>query len=439
MSETINEAFKNLFKPANKGIMQGLQSPLQEEFKDGDFEAVLGLINYVPFMDCGDATLQLLRDLGQLSPTQAACINSKIEYSTAGGLGLIKQADKVFKRQSNKEAVVTDAEHDAYVDFLSSVIDIDTLLHKIQKLAKNQLTYGNSVLEIVLTNTLGYRNGAVNVYDAAMFRYKRNSAKVDTTVGYISQRWDLAYISRNLSQVKEYAMYPAFSEHPDGTLRSLIHLKDDALYRSWYGLPTSFSCIYSQFMEYQLGKYTTRGYENMWLPAAFIETYDMPFDTDDEQAEEQARALVNQFANVYTNRGDGTKLPVVFRTVPAGTAPSTITQFSPQTHENFHVAMKDVAQAQILKAHGWHSSLLEKTVGSIGNNSENADLASITDKTIIRPLQAKICYPFQMAIKEIERWVGYVNTAALTIDLKSVFEAAAPAAVAAPAAAPTNI
>jgi hypothetical protein len=421
-SNNINNEFSDLYNVPNKGIMQGLQSPLQDEFKDGDYNNVKLIIDYVPFMDCGDATLRILRELGQLSPTQAACINSKIDYATGGGLGFIKQIDNVFKRQSNKEAVISDAEHNAYADFLASVIDVDTLLSKIQKQGKNQLTYGNSVLEIVLTDTVGYRGGAINVYDAAMFRYKRENEKVVTSRAYLSQRWDYWYISRNKHEVVEYAMYPAFKEHEDGTLRSLIHVKDEALYRNWYGLPTSFSSIYFQFMEYQLGKYTTRGYENFWLPAAFIETYDMPMETDPERAAEEARALVNQLANVYTNRGDGKKLPVVFRAAPAGSQPSTITQFNPQTHENFHTAMKEVAQSQILKSHGWHTSLLEKTVGSIGNNSENADLAMITDKTVIKPLQGKMLYPFQIAIKEIEKWVGYDNTAGLTIDLKSVFE-----------------
>jgi hypothetical protein len=408
---------------ANKGIMQGLQSPLQEEFKDGDFHLVRGLVDYVPFMDCGDATLRVVRDLSQLSPTQAACVNSKIEYCTAGGLGLIKKIDSVFKRQNGKEGAITDMEHDGYVAFLGSVIDIDTLLAKLQKTAKNQIVYGNSVIEVVLTKTLGYRGAAINVYDAAMFRYKREINKVITTVGYISARWDYAYVSRNPNEIVEYAMYPAFKEHEDGTLRSLIHVKDDALHRQWYGLPTSFSSIYSQFLEYQLGKYSTRGYENFWLPAAFIETYDMPYETDTEEAAKAARELVRQMGNIYTNSGDGKKLPIVFRSVPEGTTPSTITQFSPQTHENFHVAMKEIAQSQILKSHGWHSSLLEKTVGSIGNSSENADLALITDKTIIKPLQSKILYAYQTAIKEVEKWVGFNNAAGLTIDLKSVFEA----------------
>lgn len=433
MSE-INDAFAKMYDTnESKGIMRGLQSPLQDEFKDGDYDAVRAIIDYIPFMEYGDATLRVVRDLSQLSPTQAACVNSKIEYCTAAGLGFIKKTDSVFKRQSKRESIITDAEHDAYVDFLGSTIDIDTLLAKMQKTAKNQIVYGNSIIEIVLTNTLGYKGGSINVYDAAMFRYKREGGVADTNKGYISQRWDLGYIQRNIADIVEYAMYPAFAEHKDGTLRSLVHVKDDALYRNWYGLPTSFSSIYFQFMEYQLGKYSTRGYENFWLPAAFIETYDMPYETDTEQAREAAQQLVNQLANVYTNRGDGTKLPVVFRSVPAGTAPSNITQFNPQTHENFHVAMKDIAQSQILKAHGWHSSLLEKTVGSIGNNSENADLALITDKTIIKPLQSKICYAYQMAIKEIEDWVGYNNAAGLTIDLNSVFEVAAPTTAAAPA------
>ena len=422
LTEEFARRFYDPYNTTNKGIMQGLQSPLQNEFKDGDFSNIRQLIDYVPFMDTGDATLRLLRELSELSPTQAACINSKIDYSTGGGLGFIKKVDSVFKRQSNKEAVITDSEHDEYAGFLSETIDIETLLSKIQKQAKNQLVYGNSVVEIVLTSTAGYKGGSINVYDAAMFRYKREGEKVITSQAYLSQRWDWGYISRNYNKVVEYSMYPAFSEHEDGTLRSLIHIKDEALYRNWYGLPTGFSSIYFQFMEYQLGKYSTRGYENFWLPAAFIETYDTPLETDEERAADEAREMINQLSNIYTNRGDGTKLPVVFRSATVGSTPSSITQFSPQTHENFHVAMKEIAQSQILKAHGWHSSLLEKTVGSIGSNSENADLAMITDKTVIKPFQNKILYSFQTAIKEIEKWVGYQNNAGLTIDLKSVFE-----------------
>lgn len=419
----------------NKGIMKGLQSPLQEEFKDDDFALCLSLIDYVPFMDSGDATLRVVRDLSQLSPTQAACINSKIDYCTGGGLGFIKRLDSVFKRQDNKEMPISDAEHNDYAAFLGSIFDVEALMPKIVKAMQNYQVYGNAILEIVLTQTGATRGGAINIYDAAMFRYKREAAKVITSLGYISQRWDFDYISRNADKVVEYPMYPAFKEFEDGTLRSLIHIKHDALYRNWYGLPSSFASIYFQFLEYQLGKYTTRGYENLWLPAAFIETYDMPYETDTEQEAEQARALVNQLANIYTNRGDGLKMPVVFRRAGAEVKPSTITQFSHNTDEGFHLAMSETAQRQILKANSWHSSLLEKTVGSIGNNSENRDLALITDKTVIKPLQEKILSPFRTAIKAIEQWAGY-NNAGLTLDLKSVFEADAAPTITTPTTTP---
>lgn len=408
----------------NKGIMQNLQSPLQEEFKDGDFAAVKLIVDYVPFMDCGDATLRVVRDLSQLSPTQAACIESKIDYCTAGGLGFKKKVDTVFKRQSNKEAVITDSEHNEYANFLSSILDVDTLLPKMQTSMRNRIPYGSQVVEVVLTQTAGTRGGSINIYDTAMFRFKRENEKVITSRGYISQRWDYYYLSRNANKIVEYAMYPAFSQHEDGTMRSLIYVKDEALYRNWYGLPKSFASVYFQFLEYQLGKYTTRGYENFWLPAAFIETFDMPNETDEARAEADARELVKKLANVYTNSGDGKKLPVVFRAATHGTTPTSITQFNPQTHENFHERMSEIAQKQILKTHGWHSSLLEKTAGSIGNNSENADIALITDKTVIRPLQENCLLPFRIAISEIEKWVGYTNPAKITIDLKSVFEAA---------------
>jgi len=423
MSNPFDNPHFNFYEAPNKGIMKGLQSPLQEEFKDNDYQHTALILDFVPFMDSGDATLRVVRDLSQLSPTQAACINSKLDYCTGGGLGFIKLQDSVFKRQNNTELPITDREHNDYAAFLDSVIDTNALMGQIQTVMRNDQTYGNAVLELVLTETAGVRGASINVYDAAMFRYKRKNGEVLTNAGYVSQRWDYYYLNRNLSSVVEYAMYPAFKEHEDGTFRSLIHIKTDALYRNWYGLPSSFAGIYFQFMEYQLGKYTTRGYENMWLPSVFIETYDMPFDTDTERAEINARELVNQLANVYTNRGDGTKLPAVFRMASPDTKPSTITPFSSQTHENFHDLMSGIAQRQILKAHSWHSSLLEKTVGSIGNNSENADLAMITDKTVIRPLQAKVIAPFRAAIKSIEDWVGYKNTSNLTIDLKSVFEA----------------
>lgn len=409
------------FFNTSKGIMHRLESPLEEEFKDGDFTYVSGIFDYIPYMDNGDATLRVVRDLSKLSPTQSSCVKTKMDYATAGGLGFQPKADSIFKRQNNREQVITDAQHNEYAAFLTETINAETLLHRIVESGKNALVYGNFVLEVVLTQTAGYRGGAINTYDSAMFRYKREMNKGDISRGYIAQRWDFGYISMNKEKVVEYAMYPAFSQHKDGTIRTLIHVKNPSLYQNWYGLPDSFSSIYFQFMEFQLGKYTTRGYENLWLPSAFIETYDMPLDTDAKRIEEEMQKITEQLANVYTNRGDGKKLPIVFRQSYEGATPSQVVMFDPKTNEAFHESMSSVAEKQILKAHGWHRSLIEKTAGSIGNNSENNDIAKNTDKTVIKPLQEFIVTPYRKAIKAIEEWVGYKNQG-LVIDLKSAFE-----------------
>jgi hypothetical protein len=437
MSTTINpiglQEVLNRYNHAPKGsVMSRMSSPLDEEFKDGDYAAIQGLINYVPFLDCGDATWRVMRNMTQLSPTHGACISLKMDYALSGGLGLKSAGDKIM-RQNNRERPISDSEHDEYADFVESYIGIDSIMAQMRKIAFNREGYGNTITEIILTQTAGVRGGSINTYDASMFRYKREGEKINHTRGYLSQRWDFGYILRNRNYIKEYAvsrinpnngaLEVRFSEHEDGTLRTLLHLFEPALDRSSYGLPLSITSIYSQYLEFQMGKYHTRAYQNQLLPSLIIESYNMPHGEEDaERAADEIRQFMTAFQNSYTNKGDGEKMPLMLRNLPAGTAPSTFFPLSPPTQEGFYKVMSETTAAAILKSHNVNKMLLERTAGSIGASTELSQAAGLFDKTVIRPLQEAILLPIRIGIAEIAKWVGYQNRANLMLDLKTAFE-----------------
>jgi hypothetical protein len=136
--------------------------------------------------------------------------------------------------------------------------------------------------------------------------------------------------------------------------------------------------------------------------------------------------MYDDVSNVFTNRRDGAKPPLMI--LRGGTTgegqplKSNITQLSPNTGEGFHEAMKAINQAQILKCNEWHSSLIEKSAGSLGNESAFTQIAMQVDATVITPLQEKALKPYREFLKVLEQWVGYQNSEGITIGLRSVFE-----------------
>jgi hypothetical protein len=424
---------------SGSAVMSRMISPLDDEFKDGDYEFVRGIIDYVPFLDCGDATLRVLRNMTQLSPTHGACIRLKTDYALSGGLGLKVAGDKIM-RQNNRERVISDGEHDDFVGFLDMHIGIDSLTMLLERIAFNHEGFGNRVVEIVLTQTAGVRSGSVNAYDATMFRYAKNGKYIDHTRGYLSQRWDYSYINRNRNLVREYAvsrinpnsgkLEVRFSEHEDGTFRTLLHLFTPALDRSSYGLPPAINSIYWQYLEFQMGKYHTRAYQNQLLPALIVESYNLPTgepeDKENERGHEQGKGFDNSFAGAFnrafTNYSDAPKGAMIHMEAPHGTAASTFFTLSPPTQEGYYKTMSEITASQIMKSHNVNKLLFERTAGSIGASTETSQAAALFDKTVIRPMQEAILLPIRIAIDEIAKWVGYSNPSRLMLDLKTTFE-----------------
>ncbi len=455
----------------NKGIMHKLHSPLQEEFRVGDFSKSTCIFPIVPFLDFGDATLRVLRDLSELSPTQASCVNSQIGYATAAGMGLRFKAEAI-KRQRNIEREIPDAVHDAYVGFLQDNFDLDVLLRQVTRTLRNLKVYGNAIVEVVLSQIGRTRTASINLYDADMFRYRipqdapyvgsayagtytgsdihpvEDLSQLGIQTGFISGRWTPKFLSSNINRVVEYPVYspqqfgqqrPYFAEYNDGTYRCLLHVKDDAIDREFYGLPSSISGIYYQFMEFQSGKYATRGYENQWLPSLFVDIEEAQQINNGNDSQELMLQTLQQMANVYTNRSDEDKLPIVIRLRGIDTEPMSITQINSRPDKGFHPEFAALAASEILKANQWHRSLIEKTVGSIGSNSEHRDLARITDATVIRPMQELALMPFRWALTQAEQWLGYNNAQRIELDLKSIFEGDVALAATPTPAAPTTL
>jgi hypothetical protein len=156
-----------------------------------------------------------------------------------------------------------------------------------------------------------------------------------------------------------------------------------------------------------------------------MEMYGIPDAADKAKSEAWRAMMYDDMSNVFTNRRDGAKPPMMLlKGGMAGETPlkSNITQLNPNTGEGFHEAMKNISQAQILKCNEWHSSLIEKSAGSLGNESAFTQIAMQVDATVITPLQEKALKPYREFLKVLEQWVGYQNTEGITIGLRSVFE-----------------
>lgn len=406
-------------------MRRGLQSPLQEELTDSDFKKVWLNYPFVPFLDSGDATLRVLRNLSELSPTKAGVMKSKLGYATAEGIDLIKVKDTFVKRQRGGEEMISDAAHDDYIDFLNAHMDTERLLSDIYQSAKSYETFGNEIVEFVLVETAGIRGGAANPVQTEWFRYMQPDQKREGQWAYLSPRWTFEYT--NEFPPVEYPMYPNWKQFPDGTYRCLYHNKEAAENRTWYGLPGDFASIYYQYMEYQSGKFSTRSYENQFLPSVIMEMYGIPDAADKDKYAAWEALMYNDVGNIFTNRRDGAKPPMMVLKggLDANNNPikSNITQLNPNTGEGFHEAMKDISQAQILKCNEWHGSLIEKSTGSLGNDSAFTQIAMQVDATVIKPLQNKTLKPYRQFLKVLEQWTGYQNTEGITIGLRSVFEA----------------
>jgi hypothetical protein len=388
-----------------------IESPLDAEVRDlEDNISLYTHYPFVPFFERGDATLLFFEKMRKLSPTNSAIISDLTELVAGGGLTVEKQKIGGFAAIYNEEDV-TEEEWKEYAEWVDATLGGEDLLAGIKRSYDGFKTWGNAFVEVVMTTVAGQKVAKIHVHDADRCRYvitKRNEPKL---IG-ISPIWTYTYLSMHPPKI--VPAYPNIGQMEDGSLRTIIHIKNPTVGREWYGEPDSIGAVYFKYLEYQLGSYSTEGYHNKWIAKVFFETFGDPEDGD-------VGAFDRAIRDTFTQSGSNRKT-VMHRNAPQDAKETRIHEFAPQTDEDFHAKMADIAETQILKAHNWNHLLLGVRIsGSLGGGGEYEQVYREKYISKIRPEQEFMMDSYRKAINLVENWVGYNNEKKLTLGLRDLY------------------
>jgi hypothetical protein len=395
-----------------------IDDPIGYEIRDlDDVSTLYSRYPFIPFFEGADATLAFYAKMRRLSPTHSGIINDLITFVTGGKMTVEKKQTNGFAAFSDTVTEVTQEEWNEYIEFIQSFTDPGVLWEQIERFYDGYKTWGNAFMEIVFTEVAGQRFAKIHIHDADRCRYLIPSFVNGRLMIGVSAEWNMNYLDRHPPSV--IPVYPEVGEFADGTKRTIIHLKNPTVSRAYYGEPDSIGCIFFQFLEYQLGNYTTEGYLNRWIAKVFFETFG---DAEDNADGNWIETFDQSIIDTFTQRGKNRK-SVMHRNSPADSKETFIHEFAPNTDENFHTSMADIAETQILKAHNWNHLLLGVRIsGSLGGGTEYMEVYKQKYASKIKPEQEMILEPFRSALKMIEDWVGYDNPNNLTIGLKDLYE-----------------
>lgn len=413
----IDDSPKRLFKGKKRNCNSfGIVcDPIAEEIKDlRRLNLAYSEYNIVPFFDDGDANLQFFRKTKTYSPTHGACINSICDYVIGGEFVVGHKKRSGFARRKERE--ITDSEHDDYIDYLESFhpdLDGETLLEEVKGTFENWKTYGNAFIRIDSIQVAGETFVMIYNIDCEMCRYHYSRDDLNKTI-LISPLWSAEYLNQYPPEF--VGVYPNVSEYEDGRKSTIIHIKNKVTGRDWYGEPDSLPSLYFQYLEIQLGQYSTEGYANDFTPRAFIEV------TGDPEDEESTQAFHQAVDDTFTNSGT-TKKKVMTRVRNLGDEEAKIHEFKGNNSHEFHSSMAEEAERQIIKTHNWHKTLMGiPTAGKLSSEKEFPLIFANKFKNVIRPIQKKIIAPYNLALKIADMWTGKTMSSSYTLDLGNLHE-----------------
>lgn len=408
----------NPIQTAQTHAIGEVYSPVKAEVRDTQRQRQLyNLLPIIPFFDGGDASLDLFLKLRMFSSTHAAVIGSISDYVLGGGFTVEYGRRRGVAVRKDKKKEITDTEEEAYWQFIESFIDTGKLMTIAERLLDNYSTYGNAMLEIVLSNIAGTPFAKLHNHDADRCRYL-STDEGQQKMFWVSPLWSYDYLRRYDPEL--IPLYSPNNESSyleiDGIKRTMIHLKNEVTGFNWYGLPPALASLYHQYGELQLGEYTTEGYANQFTGKMFFEAVGDP--EDNEQVDKFKEAIERN----YTYKGNR-RSSIMARIVRDKDDYSKVHEFKTNTDEKFHDVMKDINEEQILKTHNWHHVLLGvKVAGSLGNSNEFAEVFKNKYKTKIKPLQNKILGVLNEAIREVAKHLGREDMMRYSLGLSNLFQ-----------------
>lgn len=355
---------------------------------------------YVPFFSRDSDFVKLIQVLLNNSPTLRSIIKQKSTLVVGSGFIPRNFRKSILIFQAEKESISpADPRLMDLEGFVQSVnLYGESLLDIAYKVAFDYFASGNAFIELVKAGKEEKKAFFVNHidYDKVRIKLPESPEDLPDTVG-ISIDWD-RYNYEKEAKPDEVSLYPNFSRSDDGSLRSVIHIKEYGPGFDFYGVPEWISALLWSEIEYRIPKYNVSQFKNAFLPSSIIQLFGAT-------TEEEAKDIVDKLVEKFTDTGNNNKIFVqVLRDERLKANVQTIEDKS----EGNYLELQQLASQAIVTALRWTTSLAGiATAGRLGSNEQIKHELEIVQNTAIAPVQSflesRIINPI---VREASDWLG---------------------------------
>lgn len=359
------EVFRRRRRPVGLQLYK-VTNPIPDEVRDPvEIQNLFKKWNFVPYAGTSTYSGQMLLlwylMLAQLSPTHNACISKKLKYAVGGKATFIRSTDPEWETGEEKKELST-AEKVQYRDTINEFIEFSGGVGKFhRRIGWSYEATGNAWAEMSYSETLGVGRVHLKAHRVTHCLY------VNTEVGKmrvvaISPVWEDSYLNKH--EPRYVPVYPNFSRDPDGTIRTMFHLKNGD--NAWYGRPESQGADLYKYREVQDAMYLIKQAGANFTGQLIIEVEDDDPDTNAAIEDEKAQKVgfsgfSERFEQNYTQKSDDPQ-SVLVTARPYGSRPMFVFQVSPNTNENWYQVTGDISEAKIMQAHGCTPRFMGKEV-----------------------------------------------------------------------------
>lgn len=413
-----------LYNQVSKAL-QGfnLKNPIPEEVTDlSKLRLWFKRNKYIPYAglqsDSQHTVLRFINNLATLSPSLGGCISS-IGFNCFGGkFTVTKVTDNDFDIGDEKVDIGLDLKKQFVERIKQFDLNGKSWNQITSSLFKSFKNNGNAILQVKIKRSLGVNKVELVVLPMTNCLYLIPDLFSVPTIA-VSKSWDDQYLKNN--KPEEIPVYPNYSEAKDGTISTIIHIKNGE--GNYYGRPDWWPCAYDAFLEIKNKEYLLRASHNNFTGQVLIE-YEgdttSPIINDEQDQRDGYKNTEDKWAKNFTNQGNDPQ-SVLIAERPKGAAPAFVHEFNINTNEKFYEAVDKITLNKIVLANAWSLKLLgiEGSTG-LSNNSFIDDLK--TKMPIIEHYQNTIDGIINNAFEFVFKILEEKQFESIGIESKNPFE-----------------
>jgi hypothetical protein len=326
------------------------------------------------------------------SPTLRRIIEDKTSMIAGDGFIPVLGKSNSIISTSKKAVPVTNETQLADIETAVEKVNLhgQNLQDVLTMLAKDYEMFGNCFAEIVKAKIGTEQVCYLYHVPVHFFAIKRTKQDQIVRAYGVYDYWEDIPLNFSDAQASTYAergfreiaAFPEFSEHDDGTQRSIIHLAQYAPGYAYFGLPEWIAARIWAQIEYRTQRLNDSKFENGFMPSGIMQIFG-------SMTNNEAKDLIEAIEDKFTGTGNNHKL---FAQVLRD--PNYKLNWVPLTKEQEGEFMNlcNVAAENIVVASRWSKVLTGiSTAGVLGSNQQLRLELEYAQNTVIKPKQNMFC------------------------------------------------